>query len=51
MDLTGMTMGKETANPEKIHSPYAGRWVALVRGCVIAQGGTPQQALCASQAH
>jgi tRNA nucleotidyltransferase/poly(A) polymerase len=34
--------------PEK-HSPYAGRWVALVRGRVIAQGGTPEQALRASQ--
>jgi hypothetical protein len=41
--------GQGNANPEKIHSPYAGRWVALVRGRVIAQGGTPQQALRASQ--
>ncbi|HNE03766.1 MAG TPA: hypothetical protein PLT08_04565, partial [Anaerolineales bacterium] len=31
------------------HSPYAGRWVALVRGRVVAQGGTPEQALRASQ--
>lgn len=30
-------------------SPYAGRWVALVRGRVVAQGGTPAQALRASQ--
>jgi tRNA nucleotidyltransferase/poly(A) polymerase len=30
-------------------SPYAGRWVARVRGRVIAQGGTPEQALRASQ--
>lgn len=30
-------------------SPYAGRWVALVRGRVVAQGGTPEQALRASQ--
>ena len=28
---------------------YAGRWVALVRGRVVAQGGTPDQALRASQ--
>lgn len=31
-------------------SPYAGRWVALVRGRVVAQGGTREQALRASQA-
>ena len=30
-------------------SPYAGRWVARVRGKIIAQGGTPQQALHAAQ--
>ncbi|MCB9112616.1 MAG: HD domain-containing protein [Anaerolineales bacterium] len=30
-------------------SPYSGRWVAIVRGRVIAQGGTPEQALRASQ--
>jgi tRNA nucleotidyltransferase/poly(A) polymerase len=33
-----------------VNSPYAGRWVALVRGRVVAQGGTPEQALRASQA-
>ncbi len=31
------------------HSPYAGRWVALVNGKVVAQGGTPDQVLRASQ--
>jgi len=31
------------------HSPYAGRWVARVRGKIIAQGDTPEQALHASQ--
>ncbi len=30
-------------------SPYAGRWVARVRGQVIAQGGTPEQARRAAQ--
>jgi len=35
--------------PNQPHSPYAGRWVALVRGRVVAQGGTPEQALRASQ--
>lgn len=30
-------------------SPYAGRWVARVRGRIIGQGGTPQQALHAAQ--
>jgi len=31
-------------------SPYAGRWVARLRGRIIAQGGTPEQALRAAQA-
>src|SRR5215204_2561188 len=30
-------------------SPYAGRWVAYVRGRIVAQGGTPEQALHAAQ--
>lgn len=30
-------------------SLYAGRWVALVRGRVVAQGGTPEQVLRASR--
>ena len=30
-------------------SPYAGRWVARLRGRIIAQGGTPDQALHAAQ--
>ena len=34
---------------DKSHSPYAGRWVARVHGKVVAQGGTPEQALRASQ--
>ncbi len=29
---------------------YAGRWVAKVRGKIVAQGGTPEQALQAAQA-
>jgi len=40
-------MSEEQANNS--NSPYAGRWVALVRGRVVAQGGTPEQALRASQ--
>ena len=28
---------------------YAGRWVARLRGKIIAQGGTPEQALQAAQ--
>jgi tRNA nucleotidyltransferase/poly(A) polymerase len=36
-------------SPEKAFSPYAGRWVARVRGRIIAQGGTPEQALQAAQ--
>ena len=31
------------------HSPYTGRWVARVRGKIVAQGDTPEQALRASQ--
>ena len=34
---------------DDIHSPYTGRWVARVRGKIIAQGDTPEQALHASQ--
>jgi len=30
-------------------SPYAGRWVARVRGKIVGQGGTPEQALHAAQ--
>jgi tRNA nucleotidyltransferase/poly(A) polymerase len=37
-------------NPSEVaSSPYAGRWVARVRGRIIAQGGTPEQALQAAQ--
>lgn len=42
-------MREENANPQEPVSPYAGRWVALVRGRVVGQGGTPQQALLASR--
>ncbi|HLE90151.1 MAG TPA: DUF5678 domain-containing protein, partial [Anaerolineales bacterium] len=38
-----------TANKQTPASPYAGRWVARVRGKIIAQGGTPEQALRAAQ--
>ncbi len=30
-------------------SPYAGRWVARVRGRIVAHGGTPEQARLAAQ--
>jgi len=36
-------------NPQIAGSPYAGRWVARVRGRIIAQGDTPDQALQAAQ--
>ena len=45
----GIKMEEKTNSSARHHSPYAGRWVALVRGRVIAQGGTPEQALRASQ--
>jgi len=32
-------------------SPYAGRWVARIRGKVIAQGSTPEEARRAAQTH
>ena len=31
-------------------SSYSGRWIAKVRGQIVAQGGTPEQALHAAQA-
>ncbi len=40
-------MGDEKSNSK--NQAYAGRWVAMVRGRVVAQGGTPDQALRASQ--
>jgi tRNA nucleotidyltransferase/poly(A) polymerase len=36
-------------NSEIVNSSYAGRWVARVRGKIVAQGGTPDQALHAAQ--
>ncbi len=33
----------------KASSNYAGRWVARIRGKIVAQGGTPEQALHAAQ--
>ncbi len=34
---------------DEASSAYAGRWVARVRGQIVAQGGTPEQALRAAQ--
>jgi len=42
-------MPEESTNPSPQQTSYAGRWVARVRGRIVAQGGTPQQALRASQ--
>ena len=36
-------------NSQTPGSPYAGRWVARLRGKIIAQGDTPEQALRAAQ--
>jgi tRNA nucleotidyltransferase/poly(A) polymerase len=33
----------------RVVSPYAGRWVACLRGKVVAHGGTPEQARLAAQ--
>jgi tRNA nucleotidyltransferase/poly(A) polymerase len=37
------------SDPQASTSPYAGRWVARLHGKIIAQGGTPEQALRAAQ--
>jgi tRNA nucleotidyltransferase/poly(A) polymerase len=42
-------MKDETSHPLESNSSYAGRWVARVRGRIIAQGGSPELALRASQ--
>ncbi|MFN2215534.1 MAG: HD domain-containing protein, partial [Anaerolineales bacterium] len=34
---------------EEANSPYVGRWVAELRGKIIAQGGTPEQARLAAK--
>jgi tRNA nucleotidyltransferase/poly(A) polymerase len=34
---------------EENSAPYAGRWVAVLRGKVVAHGGTPEQALIAAK--
>ncbi|HSK89526.1 MAG TPA: HD domain-containing protein, partial [Anaerolineales bacterium] len=36
-------------NSKTSGSPYAERWIARVRGRIVAQGGTPEQALHAAQ--
>ena len=41
-------MSKYARDPQTA-SPYAGRWVARVRGRIVAQGGTPEQALYSAQ--
>ncbi|HSK88984.1 MAG TPA: hypothetical protein VK880_11525, partial [Anaerolineales bacterium] len=38
-----------TGNSRDSASPYAGRWVARLNGQIIAQGGTPEQALRAAR--
>jgi len=37
------------SDDQQAPSAYAGRWVARVRGRIVAQGGTPEQALHAAQ--
>jgi len=45
-----MTISKGQLDPDSA-SPYAGRWVARLRGKVIAQGNTPEEARRAAQTH
>jgi poly(A) polymerase len=42
-------MNGSAKNSEEKKNPYKGRWVATLRGKVIAQGGTPEQARRAAQ--
>lgn len=42
-------MHEQPSRSDEDEQGYAGRWVARVRGRIIAQGGTPEQALRASQ--
>lgn len=42
-------MQDDASIPADNNSAYAGRWVARVRGKIVAQGGTPEQALRTSQ--
>ncbi|MGB7873116.1 MAG: HD domain-containing protein [Anaerolineales bacterium] len=45
-------MTDDKGQPEsRSASPYAGRWVALLRGKVVAQGNTPEEARRAAQTH
>ncbi len=44
-----MTLGGPPPNDEN-PSPYAGRWIARVRGQIVGQGGTPEQARRAAAA-
>jgi len=41
---------RETDNPEKNTSLYAGRWIARLRDKIVGQGGTPEQAILAAKA-
>jgi tRNA nucleotidyltransferase/poly(A) polymerase len=45
-----MTDKKGQPDPQSA-SPYAGRWVARLRGKIIAQGSTPEEARRAAQTH
>ncbi len=46
-----MAPQRSTSGEEKgsAKSPYAGRWIARLRGKIIAHGGTPEQALRAAK--
>ena len=43
------TENRLTNMSDESQSAYAGRWVARIRGKIVAQGGTPEQALHAAQ--
>ncbi len=41
-------MDKENNGGAPTNHPYAGRWIARIRGQVVGQGGTPRQAMAAA---
>src|SRR5258706_2595403 len=44
-----LEMKDQASQPMQSNVSYSGRWVARVHGKIVAQGGTPEQALRASQ--
>jgi hypothetical protein len=41
---------RDTDHSKKNETLYAGRWIARLRGRIVGQGGTPEQAIQAAKA-